>query len=295
MPYSQLLTNDQGLTDSQETIRALQALELRLRGLHVPANAQISSSASNRVSSDGYRDRDLAEEGTRDLTHQAVWTVSTAKPGNGVDQLLDANPKTYWQSDGLQPHTITAHFASKVKISEIQLYLNFEADESYTPDFVSIQAGSNLHDRYPVRDTRKIRQPKGWVRIPMGEHPDIDDECTDDDSEPERGDMTPAEIERAERRKEERAKRKKERFAERQAKFDETQKNDIKGVNGEFEAMRDRSVTKTQMIQIMIIANHLNGRDSRVRMVRVIGPKTQLSFGTTHFTSKEFQMYETIR
>ncbi|PXF48752.1 Anaphase-promoting complex subunit 10 [Gracilariopsis chorda] len=295
MFYSDTFTYEEGLTDSQETIRALQALELRLRGLHIPANGQLSSSASNVVSNDRYGERELGEEGMRDLTNQAVWTVSTAKPGNGVEQLLDGNPKTYWQSDGLQPHTITAHFSSKVKISEIQLHLNFEADESYTPAFVSVQAGSNLHDLYTVRESRKIRLPKGWVRIPMGEHPDIDDECTDDDSEPERGDMTPAEIERVERRKEEREKRKKEKFAERQAKFDESQRKAIEGVNGEFEAMRDRSVTKTQMIQVMIIANHLNGRDSRVRMVRVLGPKTQLSFGTTHFTSKEFQMYETIR
>ena len=28
---------------------------------------------------------------------QAVWSLSTAKPGNGVDQLRDGNLDTYWQ------------------------------------------------------------------------------------------------------------------------------------------------------------------------------------------------------
>lgn len=27
----------------------------------------------------------------------AVWSLSTAKPGNGVEQLRDDNTETYWQ------------------------------------------------------------------------------------------------------------------------------------------------------------------------------------------------------
>ena len=37
----------------------------------------------------------------RDITDAAVcWQVSSAKPGNGVEQLRDCSTDTYWQSDG---------------------------------------------------------------------------------------------------------------------------------------------------------------------------------------------------
>lgn len=33
----------------------------------------------------------------REIGDQAVWSLSTAKPGNGVEQLRDDNSDTYWQ------------------------------------------------------------------------------------------------------------------------------------------------------------------------------------------------------
>jgi hypothetical protein len=36
-----------------------------------------------------------AEE--REIGDLAVWSLSTAKPGNGVEQLRDDNTDTYWQ------------------------------------------------------------------------------------------------------------------------------------------------------------------------------------------------------
>ena len=44
----------------------------------------------------------------------AVWTVTSAKPGNGVELLRDDRDDTYWQSDGMQPHLINIHFQKKV-------------------------------------------------------------------------------------------------------------------------------------------------------------------------------------
>ena len=32
-----------------------------------------------------------------EIGDQAVWSLSTAKPGNGVEQLRDDNTDTYWQ------------------------------------------------------------------------------------------------------------------------------------------------------------------------------------------------------
>lgn len=34
----------------------------------------------------------------REIGREAVWSLSSAKPGNGVDQLRDDSIETYWQS-----------------------------------------------------------------------------------------------------------------------------------------------------------------------------------------------------
>lgn len=38
----------------------------------------------------------------REVGEQAVWSLSTAKPGNGVEQLRDDNTDTYWQCVSLR-------------------------------------------------------------------------------------------------------------------------------------------------------------------------------------------------
>jgi anaphase-promoting complex subunit 10 len=43
-----------------------------------------------------------------------VWSVTSAKPGNGVDLLRDDSLETYWQSDGAQPHLVNIQFQKKV-------------------------------------------------------------------------------------------------------------------------------------------------------------------------------------
>lgn len=104
----------------------------------------------------------------REIGAEAVWSLSTAKPGNGkvstilniihllftsypsfssmtihnpiylptstgVEQIRDDNLDTYWQSDGAQPHMINIQFHKKMTILEVALYLDYTLDESYTP------------------------------------------------------------------------------------------------------------------------------------------------------------------
>jgi anaphase-promoting complex subunit 10 len=52
----------------------------------------------------------------RELGHLAVWNVSSAKPGNGVELLRDGNKDTYWQSDGTQPHLVDIQFQKKMYV-----------------------------------------------------------------------------------------------------------------------------------------------------------------------------------
>lgn len=52
----------------------------------------------------------------RDLSSEAVWTLSTCKQGFGVQQLLDRRTTTYWQSDGPQPHMIDIQFLRRTAV-----------------------------------------------------------------------------------------------------------------------------------------------------------------------------------
>lgn len=55
--------------------------------------------------------KQLERTGTvREIGSQAVWSLSSCKPGFGVDQLRDDNLETYWQSDGSQPHLVNIQF-----------------------------------------------------------------------------------------------------------------------------------------------------------------------------------------
>lgn len=51
----------------------------------------------------------------REIGDDAVWCLSSAKPGNGVEQLRDDSADTFWQSDGPQPHLVNVQFMKKNK------------------------------------------------------------------------------------------------------------------------------------------------------------------------------------
>ncbi|CAM9260495.1 unnamed protein product [Choristocarpus tenellus] len=105
----------------------------------------------------------------REIGREGVWSLSSAKPGNGVEQLRDDNKETYWQSDGAQPHLINIQFHKKMSILEVALYLDNTLDESYTPKKVSVRAGSSYHDLVEIT-VKELNEPMGWVLIPMSAH-----------------------------------------------------------------------------------------------------------------------------
>ncbi|XP_020154902.1 anaphase-promoting complex subunit 10 isoform X2 [Aegilops tauschii subsp. strangulata] len=52
----------------------------------------------------------------------------------------------------------------------------------------------------------------------------------------------------------------------------------------------------TFMLQIAVLANHLNGRDTHVRQIKIYGPRPNpVPHQPFHFTSRECIMYSTIR
>ncbi|EED92378.1 anaphase promoting complex subunit 10, partial [Thalassiosira pseudonana CCMP1335] len=102
----------------------------------------------------------------REIGKSAQWSLSTAKPGNGVDQLRDSSLDTYWQSDGLQPHYINIQFPRRQTVSAIALYMDFNLDESYTPKKMKVRVGTTFHNLEEVRVV-DVKEPIGWVTIPL--------------------------------------------------------------------------------------------------------------------------------
>jgi anaphase-promoting complex subunit 10 len=245
-------------------------------------------------------DNPSTREPMRDLSALAVWSVSTAKPGNGVEQLLDPSHDTYWQSDGPQPHSISAQFSSKLKLSEVRLRLSFANDESYTPAIISVRVGSSFHDLRLVRRNKELSKPSGWVRIPLGRSniaalEDWDDVSSLPSDEDDIEMMTPGELAERDQRRRVRAEHRRRKAREEEAGAGEAAASG--GATGrEGLARRDRTFVRAHMLQIVIHTNHQNGRDSHVRQVKLLGPAQQVAGGNApRFSSPAFQMYETIR
>ncbi|KAJ5078125.1 anaphase-promoting complex subunit 10 [Anaeramoeba ignava] len=96
-----------------------------------------------------------------EIGDQAVWSLSSAKPGHGVEQLRDGDAETFWQSDGKQPHYVNIQFDHKISASRISIYIDYTLDESYTPVSLAIYSGTFHHD---LKEILKIhlKNPKGW-------------------------------------------------------------------------------------------------------------------------------------
>ena len=145
--------------------------------------------------------------------HLAVWTVSSAKQGNGVVSLRDGDLTTTWQSDGHVPHVISAVFQKRVHVSAIRLFLDFGLDESYTPMRIQIKVGlSGPANDVPPLLHHAFSEPRGWQTIWIP-------------------------------------------------------------------SAAQRSGLALWRLEIELLQNHQNGRDSHVRQVQVLGPVPSASFG----------------
>eukprot|EP00928_Gymnodinium_smaydae_P054740 TRINITY_DN38473_c0_g1_i1.p1 TRINITY_DN38473_c0_g1~~TRINITY_DN38473_c0_g1_i1.p1 ORF type:complete len:193 (-),score=37.07 TRINITY_DN38473_c0_g1_i1:25-603(-) len=164
-------------------------------------------------------------EELREIGEEAAWSLSSAKPGNGVEQLRDGSTETFWQSDGPQPHMINVQFYRKVRVSEIRLYTSYKIDESYTPSCVSVRIGTSHHDLQEVQ-TVDLKEPDGWVTIRLA-NPRV---------EPKEA-PNPSCVPR-----------------------DPT-------IGGAVDFVR------TNFIQLAVLSNHQNGRDTHIRQIQVYGPR----------------------
>lgn len=108
----------------------------------------------------------------REVGTVATWSLSSSKAGFGVDQLRDESMDTFWQSDGPQPHLVNITFARKTTIKYVCLYIDYAADESYTPQKLSIRAGNCFTDLQEVEQF-DMDKPSGWVVVNLKDGNDI--------------------------------------------------------------------------------------------------------------------------
>ncbi|KAF2469808.1 galactose-binding like protein [Lindgomyces ingoldianus] len=118
----------------------------------------------------------------REISNLASWTVSSNKPGCSIPQLRSPSNSLFWQSDGPQPHYLNIHFFKLVRIVGLRLYLDFDADESYTPTRIVFLAGSGGNDLVEWGEMR-LEQPRGWVWADFSGVGDVEDEGEDSEDE----------------------------------------------------------------------------------------------------------------
>ncbi|CAI6336312.1 unnamed protein product [Periconia digitata] len=130
----------------------------------------------------------------REISTLASWTVSSSKPGCSIPQLRHPSTSLFWQSDGPQPHYLNIHFFKLVRIVGLRLFLDFEADESYTPTRIVLLAGSGMNDLVEWGEMR-LENPRGWiwadfegVRDPESSSSDSSDFDSDDEDAMDRDD-----------------------------------------------------------------------------------------------------------
>mmetsp|Transcript_5625 Transcript_5625/g.8657 ORF Transcript_5625/g.8657 Transcript_5625/m.8657 type:complete len:350 (-) Transcript_5625:58-1107(-) len=178
----------------------------------------------------------------REIGYEAIcWTLSTAKPGNGVEQLQDNSQDTYWQSDGSQPHLLQIQFQRRVAVSHVCLYLDYNLDESYTPKRLSVQVGMTTQDLQTgvFPSVVDLHEPVGWCIIPLTASPDPLDDPEEDEEEEEKVDDD-----------------------------DENEDGDKKQ-----KRLQHKRLVRTYLVQVAILSMHQNGRDTHVRQVKLFGPR----------------------
>ena len=194
----------------------------------------INTNQQNIINKLGLTSKPESDSSRRDIGNEGIWSLSSSKIGNGIEQLRDDNLSTFWQSDDIQPHFILIQYLKKTRISEVWLYLDYKTDESYTPSKISIRIENSFNEMVDIR-TIEYDEPVGWFPILL-----------------------------------------------------EEKNSDSKTI---------KPYIKTMTLQIMILQNTHNGRDTHIRGVKIFAPRENKSFDMTFpkFLSNEYTQYDELR
>ena len=194
----------------------------------------INTNQQNIINKLGLTSKPESDSTRRDIGNEGIWSLSSSKIGNGIEQLRDDNLSTFWQSDDIQPHFILIQYLKKTRISEVWLYLDYKTDESYTPSKISIRIENSFNEMVDIR-TIEYDEPVGWYPILL-----------------------------------------------------EEKNSDSKTI---------KPYIKTMILQIMILQNTHNGRDTHIRGVKIFAPRENKSFDMTFpkFLSNDYTQFEELR
>lgn len=105
----------------------------------------------------------------------AVWSVSSAKHGNGVQHAIHYHDtSTFWQSDGILPHIISIQLAQLTPVEAIAIYLNSVIDESYSPRVIRVKTGTHIGDMAEVAAVDVGTDvAEGWLVLPLNDNGDV--------------------------------------------------------------------------------------------------------------------------
>mgnify|MGYP002869978930 CR=1 FL=1 len=136
--------------------------------ISISVSGTINRNEPENPSNQGQKEKPSSDETRREIGDEGVWSLSSTKLGNGIEQLRDDNISTFWQSDDVQPHFILIEFPKKKRVSEIWLYLDYKTDESYTPSKIAIRIENSFNEMVEIK-TVDYDEPVGWYQISLEE------------------------------------------------------------------------------------------------------------------------------
>lgn len=184
------------------------------------------------------------------------WSVSTAKHGNGVHPLRDNDSTTFWQSDGVLPHMIDIVFPKLVHVVCVAILLHGKTDDSYTPKKIVVRSSCGVGDLSDVAST-ETGSPQGWVLLQLTQ---------DGAAPPEMSKLAD--------------------FAKLQ---DQTAAEQLETGPNSFTNGIDLGTHRSPLgmyathIQICVLENHQQGRDTHIRGVKVFAPHRLPAYKTDKF------------
>ncbi|SMN18044.1 similar to Saccharomyces cerevisiae YGL240W DOC1 Processivity factor required for the ubiquitination activity of the anaphase promoting complex (APC) [Maudiozyma saulgeensis] len=98
------------------------------------------------------------------VNNVALWLASSTKGGSPIENVLNDDPNSFWQSDGGQPHTIDIYFSRRTDIILLALYFSLASDESYTPKLFKLYVGHSPSDAVFYKSYH-IEHLDGWVGL----------------------------------------------------------------------------------------------------------------------------------
>lgn len=207
---------------------------------------------------------------SRDISQQAVWTLSSCKVNFGVENLIDNNLETFWQSDGPQPHLVNMQFKMKTKVKDICIYADYKSDESYTPSRIVIKAGTHVNDLREI-GAYDLLEPAGWIIIPLRDPKHINNSASGSNINSNSS-------------------------VNDESMSSTTNDNNNDNSNKRGSGGSRSQPIKTWMLQLAVLANHQNGRDTHIRQIKIHSPiETTSVILQPKFSTVEIGEWSTVR